>query len=146
MAGMKKTSKEISVTIPSRLQELAKIEHLSEEIAQKMALSEDQRENLAIAVTEAVGNAILHGNKKSPRKKVHILFRLEKDRVKVSVRDEGKGFNPDDLFNPLDPKNIMKESGRGIFILKTLMDKVSFSFSPAGTTVEFVMKKRGVTP
>lgn len=139
---MKKTSREISLTIPSRLKELRKIERLSGEIAQKMALSEDQQDNLSIAVTEAVGNAIVHGNKKDPRKKVHILFRLEKNRVRVTVKDEGQGFNPDELSDPLDPKNLMKESGRGIFILKTLTDEVSFSFSPEGTTVEFVLKKR----
>jgi serine/threonine-protein kinase RsbW len=139
---MSQTSKEISCTIHSRLEELSKIEHLSEKVARKMDLSEDQQDNLSIAVTEAVGNAIVHGNKKDSRKKVYIIFQLEKDRVKVTVRDEGRGFDPDQLTDPLDPRNIMKESGRGLFILKTLMDDVSFTFSPKGTTIYFVMKKK----
>ena len=139
---MNRTSKEISITIASNLKELSRIEKLSGQIAKKMSLSDDQHDNLSIAVTEAVGNAIVHGNKKDPKKKVYITFHLEEDRVKVTVTDEGKGFNPDALTDPLDPKYIMKESGRGIFILKSLMDDVSFTFSPKGTTIHFVLKKR----
>lgn len=131
-----------TVTIPSKLKELNKIELLSEEMGRKMSLSEDQQDNLAIAVTEAVGNAIVHGNKKDPEKNVIVTFRLEEDKIEVSVQDEGKGFDPGELADPLDPNNLMKESGRGIFILKSLMDEVSFSFSPKGTTLRFVMKKK----
>lgn len=131
-----------TVTIPSKLKELNKVELLSEKIARKLSLSEDQQDNLAIAVTEAVGNAIVHGNKKDPKKKVDVTFRIEEDRIEVTVQDEGDGFNPDELANPLDPNNIMKESGRGIFILKSLMDEVCFSFSPQGTTLRFAMIKK----
>jgi len=133
---------EIRLQLPSRLNELKKIEHLSERIAKKMALSGDEQDNLSIAITEAVGNAIVHGNKKDPRKKVHIVVRMKKECVEVSVRDHGKGFNPNELSNPLDPQNVMKENGRGIFILKSLMDDAWFSFSPEGTTLTFVMKKK----
>lgn len=139
---MNRTPEMTTVTIPSKLKELNKVELLSEKIAKKISLSEDQQDNLAIAVTEAVGNAIVHGNKKDPEKKVTVTFRLEDDRIEVTVQDEGEGFDPDELANPLDPNNIMKESGRGIFILKSLMDDVSFSFSPQGTTLRFVMIKK----
>ena len=139
---MRRTSEEICVTIHSRLKELTKIEKISGKIAAKMSLSEDQHDNLSIAVTEAVGNAIVHGNKKDPKKKVYITFQIDKDEIKVSVRDEGEGFNPDELSDPLDPKNILKDSGRGIFILKSLMDDVYFTFSPKGTTIHFILKKK----
>jgi len=139
---MKKNPQEITLTIPSSLKELSKIERLAGEIARGMNLSEDQQDNFSIAVTEAVGNAIIHGNKTNPKKKVQIVFRPKKDRIEVSVTDQGQGFDLNKISNPLDPKNLMKESGRGIFILKTLMDEVSFSFSPKGTTVNFVIKKR----
>ena len=138
---MQKTSEKITVTIPSNLEELTTIEKLSNDIADKMGLSEDQHDNLSIAVTEAVGNAIVHGNKKNPNKKVHIQVEIKKDRVKVAVTDQGKGFDPDELADPLDPKNLMRESGRGIFILKALMDDVSWKFSPEGTTLQFSLKK-----
>ncbi len=135
-------SEEIEYSIPSKLNELSKIESISVEIAQKMNFSKDLKDNLSIAVTEAVGNAIVHGNKKNTNKKVYILFKLKKNQVDVFVKDEGKGFNPDELDDPLNPKNLMKESGRGIFILKALTDDVSFSFSPSGTTVKFTLKKK----
>lgn len=140
---MSQKPQEICVTISSKLKELNRIEKLTEKIAKKLDFSEDQQDNLAIAVTEAVGNAIVHGNKKDPDKKVYITFQLEEDRVEVSVRDEGEGFDPNELTNPLDPQYLMKESGRGIFILKSLMDDVSFSFTNEGTTIRFMLKKKG---
>ena len=139
---MSSKTQELSITIPSELNELNKIEHLSGEIAEKMSLTEDQHDNLSIAVTEAVGNAIVHGNKKDPTKNVYITFKYDKNQVKVSVRDEGEGFKPDEVANPLDPNNLLKESGRCIFILKSLMDDVSFTFSPKGTSIHFVLKKK----
>ena len=135
-------SEEIRQTLSSRLNELSRIEAISVEIARKMGFSKDQQENLSIAVTEAVGNAIVHGNKKNIHKKVNIIFKLTKNQVSVSVKDEGEGFNPEKLDNPLKDQNIMKESGRGIFILKALTDDVTFSFSPSGTTVQFTLKKK----
>lgn len=137
---MKNTTQEINITIPSRLDELHKIERISTKIGKKMHLSRDQQDNLSIAVTEAVGNAIVHGNKKDPKKIVKIRIRFKKGEIHVSVTDQGEGFDPDNLSNPLDPDNILKESGRGIFILKTLMEDVRWSFSSKGTTIHFVMK------
>ncbi|MCJ7813625.1 ATP-binding protein [bacterium] len=121
---------------------MSRIEAISVEIARKMGFSKDQQENLSIAVTEAVGNAIVHGNKKNIHKNVNIIFKLTKNQVSVSVKDEGEGFNPEKLDNPLKDQNIMKESGRGIFILKALTDDVTFSFSPSGTTVQVTLKKK----
>jgi serine/threonine-protein kinase RsbW len=129
-------------SIPSRLDALSRVERIVQEIASRMELSKDQHDNLAIAVTEAVGNAILHGNRKDPSKKVRVSALLKKDRVEVTVRDQGKGFDPSGLDNPLDPQNIMKEHGRGIFILKHLMDEVSFDFSKTGTAIRMVLVKK----
>jgi len=137
---MTRKQQKINITIPSKIEELNRIEEISEEIAEKMGMNEDEEDNLCIAITEVVGNAIVHGNRKDPKKKVQIEFRLEKDKVTISVKDEGEGFEIDKLSNPLEPENIMKDSGRGIFILKTLMDDVSFDFSSEGTRVTFVMR------
>lgn len=135
-------TKEIRYTIPSKLNELRRIEKITEGIAKELDLSEDQQDNLSIAVTEAVGNAIVHGNKKDPSKTVQIVFRIKENSIRISIQDQGGGFNPDKLADPLDPKNLMKESGRGLFILKSLMGNVSFQFSPQGTTVQFELKKK----
>jgi len=139
---MKKTNEKLLIEIPSALQELVKIEQLSNDIAKKMDLCDDQKDNLAIAVTEAVGNAIVHGNKKDSSKTVSIEFILNPGSVTCTVKDQGSGFKIDELSNPLAPQNLMKESGRGIFILKALMDDVSYSFSPRGTTVTFTLRKK----
>lgn len=139
---MQKKSERITVIIPSQLEELTTIEKLSNDIARKMGLSEDQHDNLSIAVTEAVGNAIVHGNKKDPKKEVRIHVEIKNDRVSVAVTDQGKGFDPDDLADPIDPNNLLRESGRGIFILKALMDEVSWDFGPGGTTLRFTLRKK----
>jgi len=127
-------------TLPSRLEELHCADVLTEKVAHEMSLNQDQKDNLAIAVTEAVGNAIIHGNKKNPNKKVHLEFRTSKNKIVITIRDEGEGFDPGSIQNPLLPENLMKESGRGIFILSELMDDVDFQFSEKGTTLKMVMK------
>ncbi len=140
-----KTSERRRYEIPSRIQELQRMEHLAKAIGKQYSLSQDQIINIAIALTETVGNAILHGNKEDPKKKVHITFWAKGDALYINVQDEGKGFDLSKIEDPTLPENIMKERGRGIFILKNLVDEVSFSFSPHGTTVHMVMRLRDKT-
>ncbi|NQT27831.1 ATP-binding protein [candidate division KSB1 bacterium] len=143
MGNWKKT---LGCTIPSKLEQLKCVEKLTVQAAELTQLSEDQLDNLAIAVTEAVGNAIMHGNKKDPKKEVVIQYKLGPHAIHVSIADEGGGFNPDQIANPLNPDNLMKESGRGIFILKQLMDEVKFDFSSKGTTIHMTMKIKPEKP
>jgi len=128
-----------SMVIPSALKELIKVERFTERITQKAGLSNSAKDDVAIAVTEAVNNAIIHGNKCNKDKKVYIDFTTNDSEVVVSVRDEGSGFDLTALNNPTTPENIMKESGRGIFILTSIMDSVQFSFTPS--TVITMIKK-----
>jgi serine/threonine-protein kinase RsbW len=88
-----------------------------------------------VATTEAVNNAILHGNKSNPKKLVHISCELVGHALKVIVRDHGHGFDPDHLANPLADENLMKENGRGIFLIRSLVDEVDFRLSKGGTAV-----------
>ncbi|MFO7891398.1 MAG: ATP-binding protein [bacterium] len=135
---MKKNKKYFKYSFSSKRNKLPKVEKITTSIAKKMNLSEEQKDNLSIAVTEAVGNAIVHGNKENPRKKVFLEFTLKKNEINVSVKDQGEGFKPQKLTNPLKPENIMKENGRGIFILKSLADQVHFT--EGGTKISFTMK------
>jgi serine/threonine-protein kinase RsbW len=123
------------LVIASRLQELEKVERFSEQVARQSGLTTDESDNLAIAVTEAVGNAITHGNKRDPAKTVEIVFDGLDNGIRVRVSDQGCGFDPSCIANPLDPENLMKESGRGIFILKTLMSDVRFDITPRGSSI-----------
>ncbi len=141
---MKQEIHDMQFLIPSRLDALDRVERIVQKIADITGLSKDEHDNLAIAVTEAVGNAILHGNKQDPKKKVKVSAVLGRDRVEVTVKDQGSGFNLDRIGNPLDPQNLMKEHGRGIFILKNLMDEVVFQFSSSGTSVRMVLRKKGL--
>lgn len=139
---MKSSEKmEYRLVLASEVENVEKIEELTERISQKMAFSEDERDSIAIAVTEAVNNAIIHGNKQDPTKRVYLHFTTEGNTLTVVVRDEGEGFNPDSLPDPLDPANLLKESGRGIFILKTLMDEVKFEFTDRGTQLTLIKTK-----
>ena len=140
MAGKK--AENFQMSIPSVLDEITKVEKMAEKAADKMKFSEEEKDSLAIAVTEAVNNAILHGNKQDKNKKVHINFEFEKTRLVVSIKDEGKGFNPEKISDPLAPENLLKESGRGLFIVSSLMDDVQYHFHKDGTEINLIKEKK----
>lgn len=137
-----KRIKNYQVTIPSVLDKIKTVELLAEKAADRMQFSEDEKDSLAIAVTEAVNNAIIHGNKQDKNKKVFVEFVFEGKKITVKVKDEGRGFNPKKLTDPLAPENLLKESGRGIFILKALMDDVKFEFKKNGTEIKMIKEKK----
>lgn len=137
-----KKSKTYKMTIPSSLDQIESVEKLAEKAADAMKFSEEEKDSLAIAVTEAVNNAIIHGNKQNKDKTVSIQLILEERRLTVSIKDQGKGFDPRKLSDPLAPENLLKESGRGIFILSTLMDDVRFDFHGEGTEVIMIKEKK----
>jgi serine/threonine-protein kinase RsbW len=128
------------LTIPSSLKWMPKVVTEIERIVQEMDFDEETGDFLAIAITEAVNNAIIHGNKEDDRKKVHIRFERGKDRLVMSITDEG-GFNPESVEDPTDPKNIAKGSGRGLYILRTLIDEVDITSTSKGTTVTLTKYK-----
>jgi serine/threonine-protein kinase RsbW len=89
-----------------------------------------------ISLTEAVNNAILHGNKSHPEKKVRVRCEVQDGWVLFVVCDEGHGFRPEAVANPLKEENLLKESGRGIFLMRTLMDRVEFHRMHEGMEVQ----------
>ncbi len=133
-----KTINKQSITVPSRLDQLVVVEELAEKVANSAGMGSEAKDNLAIAVTEAVNNAIVHGNKNDASKKVLIEFLVSRSEITATVKDQGGGFKPDVIPDPTIPENILKENGRGIFILKAIMNRVEFSFSSTGTTVKMI--------
>lgn len=113
--------------LPSDVEGIHIIEKLVETICSTYKLSEDHYGNILVALTEAVSNAIYHGNKSDPDKKVHVGFRTDATMLLFSVKDEGPGFDYTNLPDPTDPANIEKPSGRGIFLIKHLADDVTFT-------------------
>jgi len=130
------------IVIPSDPEKIQQVEKKAEELARQEGFSEDEMDNLAIAVTEVVANAISHGNRNDPSKHVYIKFVLKNGTMDVHIRDEGSGFEPGEVANPLAPENLLKESGRGIFIVKTLMDDVRYRFTKDGTEVILTLKHK----
>jgi len=137
---VKGKEKVIEIAIPSEPEQIHVVEAQTEKLAKKLGLDEDTRDSLGIAVTEVVANAITHGNRKDKTKKVFIKFVFSNKFIKIHIRDEGPGFKPDELANPLEPENIYKESGRGIFIVKSLMDDVKYTFNKNGSEIVLIKK------
>ncbi len=123
------------MVIPSDLSRLPEVEKFVIKICENANLDDDQSDNLAIAITELVNNAIIHGNRQDPKKQVVIQVAYKRDQIQVSVIDEGTGFNPAQIANPTDPQNLWKQNGRGIFLVRNLIDKVEIKVSSEGTEV-----------
>jgi len=132
----------IVIEIPSKREELEKIANEVQKIAYDIGFAEDEIDNISIGVTEAVNNAIIHGNKLNEDKKVKIVFTIFEDSLKIEVTDQGAGFELNLIENPLEPENLLKENGRGIFILRAVMDKVDFKMSDKGTKVTMLKYKK----
>jgi serine/threonine-protein kinase RsbW len=130
-----------SITIPSSPDSIAAVDEFLESWLRERNVPEDTIADLAIAITELVNNAIKHGNKNDPSKQVTIALRLVKGQAEVTISDQGHGFNPDSIPNPVAEENLMKEVGRGIYIARSLMDKVEYDFPQEEGTRVIVTKK-----
>src|ERR1700720_1928843 len=98
--------------------------------------------DVEIALREALANAIIHGNHEDPRKHVHVSCRCEPDEVSIAVKDEGRGFDIKKMADPTGPENIGSVHGRGIYLMKALMDEVRFE---EGGVVVQMRKSAGQT-
>ena len=125
--------KRFNLEINSDTRFLSQVEKLSEEVAAYAQMDESESDDLGIVTTELVNNAIHHGNKSNPQKKVRVSFLVNNQRIELRIKDEGNGFDPAKLKDPLAPENLMNESGRGIFLIRALMDSLDFNFSESGT-------------
>ncbi len=134
---MKTDYKEIeTLVVPSDLDHLKRVEDLVDDVCRTHEVHEDHFGNVLIAVTEAVNNAVQHGNNSDSSKEINIKVEQNTKEIKFSVSDQGSGFDFTNLPDPTAPENIEKEHGRGIFLMKSLSDEVSFLNN--GSTVEIV--------
>lgn len=116
----------ISIQIPSIQHNIRIIESFIDNAKERFHLDDDLYGNIMIAVTEAVNNAIKHGNSMNEKKSVFLSLHLEKSIIRFVIKDEGNGFDYQNLPDPTLPENLHKPSGRGIFLMKHLADEVSF--------------------
>jgi serine/threonine-protein kinase RsbW len=133
------STREIILDIPSEFKHIYLLDLVLSYIAKEMGFDEETKEQVNLAVIEAGTNAIKHGNKSDPTKAVHFSFGLSDDVLKISIKDCGAGFKPDEIDDPLSPENFMKPCGRGIFLMKALMDEVEFEINGnCGTEVRMI--------
>jgi serine/threonine-protein kinase RsbW len=116
----------ISIQIPSILENIRMIESFIDNAKEKFELDDDIYGNIMIAVTEAVNNAIKHGNAGDKSKNVSLSLSLKESMIQFLIMDEGAGFDYENLPDPTSPENIEKVGGRGIFLMKHLSDEVQF--------------------
>lgn len=124
----------IKIQIPSLSENIRIIESFIDNAKEKFQLEDDIYGNIMIAVTEAVNNAIKHGNNGVKDKNVFLSLSLKDGLIQFEIRDEGDGFNFKNLPDPTAPENIKKPGGRGIFLMKNLSDEVNFKEN--GSVVE----------
>ncbi len=123
----------------STYEDSEKIPDFVSDIQKKSQLEDDSTGNLMLLLSEAVTNAIVHGNKLDESKKVEVVVQVKPDRIISTVKDHGEGFDPESANNPLKEENLMKESGRGIFLIKEISDSVDYLEN--GTKIRFSLSR-----
>lgn len=134
----------IRLEFTSAFEMLDFVQVVSDHLARSVGLDEDAMHWVGVAVRESVINAIKHGNRHDASKRVFVEFGTSMGDVpelSIRVRDQGEGFDPEQVANPLDPENLLKSSGRGIFLIRNFMDDVQLRRAPEGG-MEIHMLKR----
>lgn len=126
------------LSFKSLTENISLVESLVDNVCEEFKINEDNYGNILVAVTEAVTNAIQHGNKYDPKKNVNVLVKTNDKLLRFVIQDEGSGFDFNNLPDPTDPENIEKPHGRGIFLMQHLADTVSFKEN--GRVVELNFK------
>jgi serine/threonine-protein kinase RsbW len=125
----------------SRLDILEPVQALVDRLAAVAGLDEDGVHDLSVSVRECVVNAIKHGNRQDPEKRVTIAFWLRPAEIEVRIRDQGSGFDPDAVPDATAPENILATAGRGLFFMRAFMSEVEYSFpAEGGTSVRLVKR------
>jgi serine/threonine-protein kinase RsbW len=117
---------------------VGEVEAAAERFATEAGFDEDERFRMAMAVREAAVNAVLHGNEYDPAKKISVSIENTGKSLVIKISDEGKGVDPDTLPDPLAPENLLRGTGRGIFLIRSFMDEVHFRQLHPGTELTLV--------
>ncbi len=132
---------EFAVECGSIVEWIDPMQSLAEEVFALVGFDEEEAYWPILAVREAVMNAVLHGNEQDPGRKVRVEYRLEGEQLEVRVSDQGSGFDPGDLTDPLSAENLLAEGGRGVYLMRQFMDEVRFSFPESGGTCICLVKR-----
>lgn len=128
----------ISYKLESSLDSVDRVEEAVEQFARNHGASEDETYRISMAVREATANAVLHGNAYDPQKRITVSFEHKDADLIIRIADQGKGLDPTHIPDPLAPENLMRGSGRGIFLIRSFMDQVEFRDLHPGTELTLV--------
>lgn len=122
-----------SLEIESNPNNLITVEEFVNYFVKDLGIPEEKMNGIMLSVTEATTNAIIHANKCDPNKTVRINAKVENGKLIITIKDEGIGFDPSKIPNPTDPDNLLKDSGRGVYLMRFYMDDLHYNITPTGT-------------
>ena len=140
------TTSRVSFTLDSSLESVDKVEQTAEQFATRAGFDEDTVSHIAMAVREAAVNAVLHGNSYDKMKHITASFETTTDSLIIRIADQGSGLDPETLPDPLAPENILRGSGRGIFLIRAFMDEVNFRQLHPGTELTLIKHRTPAQP
>jgi serine/threonine-protein kinase RsbW len=129
------------MTLASELASVQVVEEIAEKFSVEAGFDEDTVSHIAMVAREAAVNAVLHGNKYDPAKQVTAAFEITDEALTIKISDQGEGLNPDTIPDPLAPENILRSSGRGVFLMRAFMDEVDFRQLDPGTEITLVKRR-----
>ena len=139
------TEHRVSYTLDSTLETVDSAEQAAGKVATEAGFDEDEVMRISMAVREAAVNAVLHGNAYDPGKKVSLVLERTALDLIITIRDQGKGLDMTKIPDPLAPENLLKTSGRGIFLIRSFMDEVQIHPSQTGTEIKLIKHVHGTS-
>jgi serine/threonine-protein kinase RsbW len=127
------------LVLDSKFEQMERLEPFIDELQQRADIDDEDSGRIMLALSEAVNNAIIHGNNEDPEKQVVVLSTLDKENrtLTISVEDEGEGFDPEEIPDPLKEENLLNEGGRGVYLIRQYADELQFSKGGSKATIIF---------
>ena len=136
----------MSFSLSSTMDSVGEVEAAADKLAEEAGLDEDERFRVTMAVREAAVNAVLHGNEYDPAKQIAVSLENTGAALVFTIADQGRGLDPDSLPDPLAPENLLRGTGRGIFLIRSFMDEVHFRQLHPGTELTLVKNLAPAAP
>jgi serine/threonine-protein kinase RsbW len=131
----------VSYTLDSTLESVNRVEQTAQQFAARAGFDPDSCDTIGLAAREAAVNAVLHGNRYDASKKMLVSYEAQDDALTIKIADQGSGLRDEDIPDPVAPDNLMKQSGRGIFLIRSFMDEVRIRQLEPGTEVTMIKHK-----
>ena len=135
------TDQTTRLVLPSHIEAVADAAAAVTDFIRNCGVSEELSFGIEMAVRESVTNAMVHGNQEDESKSVEVIFNCQDNELEIEVRDQGEGFDPASVPDPTNAENLLKTSGRGIFLMRTFMDEVEWRNRPEGGTAVRMTKR-----